>query len=69
MAVRNLAPAVVLSVVLAACATSPDPGPAADPVDSGPAQVLDRARTVANDLEDRQAQIKSQMRDPFEPLP
>lgn len=69
MAVRDLAPAVVLSLVLAACATASDPGPAADPLDSGPAQVLDRARTVANDLEDRQNQIESQMRDPFAPLP
>jgi hypothetical protein len=67
MAFRRFIPAIIVSFLLSACGASPaDPAPT-DPVDSGPAAVVDKARSVADDLEDRSQFIDSQMPDPFSP--
>jgi hypothetical protein len=67
MAFRRLIPVLVLSLLLGACgAGAPDPV-RAPAVDSGPAAVVDEARSVAGDLEERSQFIDSQMRDPFSP--
>lgn len=56
---------LLLSIVLGGCGATPTDSPAAEPVDSGPAAVLDEARTVAHDLEQRQVEIDARIRDPF----
>ena len=65
MNTRRLTAALVMTVVLGGCTGTTSDQPDPEPVDSGPIAVLEKARNVANDLEQRQAQIDAQMPDPF----
>lgn len=67
MTFRRLTSAFALSLVLGACGAAPADPVQAEPMDSGPAAVVDEVRSVADDLEERSQFIDSQMRDPFSP--
>lgn len=65
MEIRRLSGGIVLSLVLAGCAGAPGDVPASDSSQSGPDVVLEEARSVATDLEQRQIDLEAQVRDPF----
>ena len=58
-----------LAIALAACAGDPPAVPQGDDSEqgpsSGPISVLEDARTVADDVEQRQADLEAQLNDPF----
>jgi len=65
MAPRRTSWILAAAVVLGACGSTPADLPDSQPMESGPTAVLDEARSVVADLEERQVQLDSQMRNPF----
>lgn len=67
MRVRTLLMGLAVAVAIAACGGSADVDPV-DPVvgeSVTPLSILDRARDVADQLENRQADLEAQLNDPF----
>lgn len=68
MRIRAAIVAFVLAVPAAACTTSaPSPAPdSVEPVPASPLGAVERAQEVANQVEQRQAQLEAQLNDPFQ---
>jgi hypothetical protein len=60
--------ATILVMALSACGASPPPAvPTGTPSEAGIASVVEEARTVAQQVEQRSLQIDVSLRDPFSP--
>lgn len=62
---RRLQAAAALVLMLTACAAPPSPPSSDSGSDPGGVSVLDDARSVADDVETRQAELERQLQDPF----
>ncbi len=67
MRIRTVLTGLALAVVVVACGGSTDVNPvdAVEVEDFTPLSILDRANKVAEQLENRQADLEAQLNDPF----
>ncbi len=66
MRIRAGIATVFLVATFAACSTAPPGADVDDPVSPSPIGAVERAQNVADQVEERQAQLEAQLNDPFQ---